>query len=734
MTEHLSIIPILTQTKINVSPKEVTFDTLHGTDAKIIENLKTLLKLFTLPDDMEDADDMYDAELIEIDDDEILPGSMIIRDNVKKHMDEHPDEYISAMEEIWMNMKYRAESWKAVDKKSNEYLDYINKIPNALMYNSETSIIKHCIHIVDEAYYKINGGPDHENLTIMARFYEFEAGLFVILCMMIINPEYITQYYKNVKDNIMRYFIYTGFLQGEGNGICAVLSLRYVCGILRCNLMDDEEYLKAFRENIPKGLEKDLHEEIIDEVDLLYAYTVLMKYKLYPDLDIEEVMLTILDAYTCSVMGATSMNTKPIMSKKEFIETENRKSAPMRDTVIKLLNDKFSDFERSKAPLDQRVEYDYYRNLLTDLLSTGYVYTSFPKKFTERESIVDVVKSTRESVSRVFKDDSNYKNLYAVVFRRYIVGNRVKDTDNRLEFLLYLSYFHSILTLDKRKDLHSNSHAYDKLCEISRYLNPVWFNINAADSIKEEILACPNIISRPPNTNILMLVMFLSDIIACKLDYIPASLFDRFNNNIKNNKSISPEDMYEYFMQNTPNDIFPDTREITGISDMERMYFNAAVFATSINIHQGMAIYVSLLKLQHETNELLKTADVSKSSIPVRCSMNRLIKPNKKSSEVCRHAYVKELTNEGIIVYDPNLSFSTCSDMSITDIYLPTASGKMYSFITERIRFLGGDDENKPLEIIAWIFGITIVMIAIIGLIIYFVNKDSNETFCNKGF
>jgi hypothetical protein len=113
--------------------------------------------------------------------------------------------------------------------------------------------------------------------------------------------------------------------------------------------------------------------------------------------------------------------------------------------------------------------------------------------------------------------------------------------------------------------------------------------------------------------------------------------------------------------------------------------------------------------------------------------MLKIIRPDGEMGEEYKHEYVKELTKDGIIVYDPNLSFTSCSDMSITDIYLPHDDFEYdYSFVTERIRFLGGN-ENKLFKIIGWVVGV-IATIAIIGLIIYFVNKGSNETFYSKDF
>lgn len=729
-TTDYSITSILSKSvEITISPKEVTFDSLYGLDAQTRENMLKLLELFTLPDDMADIGDeeedneKEDVELIKIDGEEVHPDSKIIIENVKKHMDEHPNDYITAMKEIWVNMKYRAESWKAVDKTSEKYLKFIDEIPKALTYKSETSIIDYCLNTIDVAKSYINGqAANHEKLLLMAKYYEFEAAIYVTLCMMIINPGYIDEYYTDMELNLDWYFTYgKQYLQSEGNGICAVLSLRYVCGMLRCNLMDDKEYSNAFKANKPKGLEEDLHEEIIDEVDLFYAYAVLMKYKLYPDLDIEDVMFAFVNDWTSKENDMGLGTSADILSKIEFIETKERKNLPVKDIAASILKNYGDD----PVLLKERRAFNFYRHLSER--SGSKIYVPVKKTPTWRESIVVAVKSARDKVSYEFKNDPYYKCLHAVIFRRYIVGNRVKDTDNHTEFLLYLSYFHSILTLDKRKYMNHQNRAYSRLGHIGFYLNPVWFNISTADRIKEEIMSHPCIKATPFNLDSYDLENFIDKYIIFSDENLSASLRDIINNNIEHKEPISADDIYKHLLHTPLTDIYPDAKEITGSSDTERLYYiigamtSNPVFPESWN--EGK--YLTLFKLQHETNELLKTADVSKSSIPIFCGIFAIMN-DKKQPETFEHGYVKELTNEGIIVYDPNLSFAKCSDASITDVYMPHAY-KNYSFVTERIRFLGGN-ENKSLKIFALIFSIIMIMV-LIGLIIYFVNKDSNETF-----
>lgn len=725
MTDY-SITSILSKSmEITISPKEVSFDSLYGIDAKIIEKMMMLLDLFTLIEDREDAED---ADLIEIDGEYTLPMSDVIRDNVKKHMDEHPDEYIAAMKEIWMNMKTRAESWKVVDKTSKQYLNYIDEIPKQLMYNSEISLIEHCLYICEACEYYGHSDDVHENLNAMTKYYEYEAAIFVMLCIMILNPEYIGEYCNNVKKAIHKYFITTRYLQHEGHGICAILSLRYVRGMLCCDLMDDKDYLNSFKTNKPKGLEEDLHEEIIDEVDLFYAYAILMKYKLYPNLDIEAVMFAFLNDWVDSKHNSWGRgNMIYLLSKIEFEITRESKNSPIEDIASSILKNYGDD--ATNMLFKERSAYNFYKHLSNN--SESYVYKSVPKKFTRRESIADVVKSARERVSGEFKNDSYYKCLHSVIFRRYIVGNRVKEIDNHTEFLLYLSYFHSILTLDKRKYMTNGNKAYNVLGHTGFYLNPVWFNIKIADDIKEEIMSCPCIKTEPFKAAVNYLSMFMDEEIKFNND-LPTSLRDMIINNIKNKEPISADDIYKCLLHVSLSDIYPDAKEIIGSNDTERLYFIIVAMISDKNPSYGGCRYLTMLKLQHETNELLKTVDVSKSSIPIFCFVDSIIN-DKKHDEKFEHGYVKELTNEGIIVYDPNLSFTKCSDTSITDIYLPKVSSTSYSFITKRIRFLGGN-ENKPLKIIALIFGFVSMIVIIIGLIIYFVNKDSNETFHNKGF
>ena len=110
-TTDYSITSILSKSvEITISPKEVTFDSLYGLDAQTRENMLKLLELFTLPDDMADIGDeeedneKEDVELIKIDGEEVHPDSKIIIENVKKHMDEHPNDYITAMKEIWVKL------------------------------------------------------------------------------------------------------------------------------------------------------------------------------------------------------------------------------------------------------------------------------------------------------------------------------------------------------------------------------------------------------------------------------------------------------------------------------------------------------------------------------------------------------------------------------------------------------------------------------------------------------
>lgn len=835
-----------------IPPSTITFDYLHATDGKIIDGMMKLLSLFVTSE---------------------ANTSEEIKANVINHMKTQPEEYTSAMIEIWKSMVLRVKSWKNIDKTSAKAISYCDSFitsftQKAIEYKhlEDDDMIIHYISICENKFEEIkrkNKPEDiHENIEFMAKCYEFEASVYIILCIMIINPNCIPTYYNDVRNILENYFKNGITIQSEGDGICAVLSVRYVRGMLRCNLTEDEGYRHAFHENIPKGLENELHEEINDYVDLLYAYAVLMKYKLFNNLDVRIPLYHILDYiwFDSSNEKVIRVKLPYIASNQIFIPTLGEASTSSDDeqfddeqsddeqfdveisiskrqseyeklqeensAKISLLEKKLKSLSRSydirkkeirkenmEYRTDKENEMDELVNLnkekknrLDTLRNEGNddeakkleneINTNIQAIKTLEEEIDKIVKEGndklrnvnkerineetnikyqinllkneplllkfkedlksaeeielsrdyeqeliqritihRNSIKKEYEDNVGYRCLSSVIFRRYEINNRIRILDSNTEFLLYLSYFQSMLTLNDRNKLSYNSSGYSFFNSIGTCLNPMIFNLEDSNNIINELAdaiynsSAQDIAGPVPDFNN-MGIAPSDDFTVCKeVAYrfdnkkIDEGLYNIMNERIMGKQGFSMNDICKYYVLHSEGDSI-------------KQFLN---IVRTINKHEKFGIEdfkeAYLFKLHHETIKRINNADTSKSSIPMWCSVNCIIIPRNehpyyKFETFYPHAYAKELFDGKITIYDPNLKFATCSDMSITDVILPYVDETLdlYPYYTERIQFYGGNecDDDKMLTILFG-FMLIITLIVVIVLIVDYIRQKANK-------
>ena len=802
-----------------IPPSTTTFDYLRATDGKIVNGILKLLSLFVT------------SEAI---------TSEEIKANVINHMKIQPEEYTSTMTELWKNMVLRVNTWKYMNKDSAKAIAYCDSFIMSFTQKAiehkhldNNDMIIHYISICKNKFeeIKLRNQPDnmHENVEFMAKCYEFEASVYILLCMMIINPNYISTYYNDVRYILENYFKHGITIQQEGGGICAALSVRYVRGMLRCNLTEDEGYRCAFHENIPKGLENELHEEINDHVDLLYAYAVLMKYKLFNDLDIRIPLYHILDCIKFDSSNETVGIVKlPYISSNPLFREEHDEISS--DTEISLLrrklksanksyNDRKKDIRKETKEYVNNTENEMYElirqnkekiNVLDELRNAGkdddevktledeininkqtiqtleqkideiiieqgvklqnadkewkkeekdikhkinlFMNEQRLSKFKEdlksaeemelsrdyEHELIHLITIHRESINKEYKYNAGYRCLSSVIFRRYRINNRIRILDSNNEFLLYLSYFQSILALNDRNKLSNRTLEYSFFVEIGHCLNPLMFNLEDSDDIINELVdvICKTYVHDTVGTvpNFRDMKISSSTFNTCRdvargfhEEKIDEELYNIMYERIMGKQGFSMDDICKYYLLHSEGDSI-------------EQYIN---IIRTINNHEkyGIEDYneAYMFKLHHETIKRINEADTSKSSIPIWCRIDSIIttydeRPYYKFNRNFHHAYAKELFNDAITIYDPNLLFAVCSDMSISDVILPYVDKTidLYPYYTERIQFYGGNEHNDDKMITTLFrFMLIITMIVIIMIIVVYIRQRMNETVNN---
>jgi hypothetical protein len=241
--------------------------------------------------DMEIINDMLELSKVFID----TKDPAILTTFASNCMKNKEPDYVNRMERVRTNILYRYNLWRSSNvsnfiNKYNENLKHALSV-KSITYDASTCIDKYIATCNTNLFQSFkqqdeNALTIHGNLSRMTSIYAFETIIYMIMCTLIMNPNLIDVYFTDINMLISIYFKFGATLQNEGNGICTVLSIRYIRGILKENLVIDQKYNEMFNTLKPKGLENVLSAEINDSVDLLYAYVVLMKYAIYTDLDI----------------------------------------------------------------------------------------------------------------------------------------------------------------------------------------------------------------------------------------------------------------------------------------------------------------------------------------------------------------------------------------------------------------------------------------------------------------
>jgi hypothetical protein len=741
-----------------ITPQDLTFDNLHRIDMQIIDGMLKLISLF------------------------VSPSAEEIQDNVKKYMIAHPEDYIPTMENIWLNMILRVNCWKKMEvdgstkavedcesfieefatkvvekeafadkalaekafgKVEPDKKDAIDTYINIIFENYVNSSGKLFKYITNDEADKHRTSDNRCTIEFMSKIYKFEAAIYIVLCMMILSPNMINSDKKTtfVRNILTTYFKFGTKMQNESNGLCSVLAIRYIRGMLRCNLTEDEGYKKVFNDCKPEGLKDELHEEINDHVDLLYAYAVLMKYKLFPNLNVAVPLYFILREslglkeipYLLPYLR-NDANIAEYDAKKHQIEAEIDRLERIKQGCERMMRNFRSQGKTNEVEKFKK-GYNAHQQKISELRNQLIECKFEPVKkakevFSARkydEELLHLVAAHRKDINEKYIKEVEWRCQTALIFRRYTIRNRIEQVDARTEFLLYLSYFQSQLTVDDRANVACKASAYSFFVSLGFYLQPTAYNLEDMELITNDMV---NVFNEEQHILKHLESHMLSLINNCNLAC--ENIFIKREN----------EFLYNYFQRSTGNYGFSMDDMYKEINPASIMFLrnNLQIY---LNKTQPYA-FTFFLQLHHKTIERIKPDQTNISSIPTFCAIGGIIdicRDDQKLTyrKICNHAYVKELYRGSIKLYDPNLYFTSCSDMSFSDLALQQVDTKIdrYSFYTERIQFYGGGGKDKLLWSIILglvVIVIVVVVVAWVTIILNMCTKMLHSNKCHHSF